>query len=62
MLAAGILVGVDRFVAAIYRAIAAGELNRTVFIFISDNGQFYGEHRVLEGKVLPSRRRCISRW
>jgi N-acetylglucosamine-6-sulfatase len=46
--------GVDRGVAQIYRAIKhAGLLDRTVFIFISDNGQFYGEHRIAKGKVLP---------
>jgi arylsulfatase A-like enzyme len=48
------LVGVDRSVSSVYHAVAkTGELDKTVFIFISDNGQFYGEHRVLEGKVLP---------
>ena len=31
----------------------AGELRKTVFIFISDNGQFYGQHRLRSGKVLP---------
>jgi arylsulfatase A-like enzyme len=31
----------------------AGELDKTVFIFISDNGLFYGEHRIASGKVLP---------
>jgi N-acetylglucosamine-6-sulfatase len=46
--------GVDRGVAEVYRAVEqAGELDRTVFIFISDNGQFYGEHRIEKGKVLP---------
>jgi N-acetylglucosamine-6-sulfatase len=48
------LVGVDRSVSRVYHAVAkTGELNRTVFIFISDNGQFYGEHRIAKGKVLP---------
>ncbi len=48
------LQGVDRGVARVYRAIKhAGLLDRTVFIFISDNGQFYGEHRIAKGKVLP---------
>lgn len=48
------LKGVDRGVAQVYRAIKqAGLLSRTVFIFISDNGQFYGEHRLAKGKVLP---------
>ena len=32
---------------------AGGPARRTVFIFISDNGQFYGEHRIAKGKVLP---------
>jgi N-acetylglucosamine-6-sulfatase len=48
------LVGVDRSVSRVYHVVAkTGELNKTVFIFISDNGQFYGEHRVVVGKVLP---------
>jgi arylsulfatase A-like enzyme len=46
--------GVDRGVARVYQAIKkAGLLTRTVFIFISDNGQFYGEHRIAKGKVFP---------
>ncbi len=48
------LQGVDRAVAQVHRAIGhAGLLNRTVFVYISDNGQFYGEHRIAKGKVLP---------
>jgi len=48
------LVDVDRSVARVYNAVKkAGELRRTVFIYISDNGQFFGEHRVATGKVLP---------
>ena len=48
------LVGLDRSVATIFNAVRqAGELSQTVFIYISDNGQFYGEHRVQLGKVLP---------
>ncbi len=48
------LKGVDRAVARVYRAIkATGQLGRTVFIFVSDNGQFYGQHRIAKGKVLP---------
>lgn len=39
--------GVDRAVAKIYDAVArAGELRNTAFIFLSDNGYFYGEHRL----------------
>jgi N-acetylglucosamine-6-sulfatase len=50
----GSLVSVDRSVARVYDAVKkAGELRRTVFIYISDNGQFFGEHRVATGKVLP---------
>jgi N-acetylglucosamine-6-sulfatase len=48
------LAGVDRGVAAIFDAVrAARELRQTVFMFVSDNGQFYGEHRLKTGKVLP---------
>jgi N-acetylglucosamine-6-sulfatase len=48
------LVGVDRSVAAVYHAVKrAGELDNTVFIYISDNGLFHGEHRISSGKVLP---------
>jgi arylsulfatase A-like enzyme len=45
---------VDRGVARVYDAVQqAGELRRTIFIYISDNGQFYGQHRQESGKVLP---------
>ena len=48
------LVGVDRDVGKVFDAVKqAGELHKTVFIFISDNGLFYGEHRIASGKVLP---------
>ncbi|HXF00626.1 MAG TPA: sulfatase [Solirubrobacterales bacterium] len=46
--------GVDRGVAKVYDAVKhAGDLRKTVFIFTSDNGQFYGQHRLRTGKVLP---------
>lgn len=46
--------GVDRGIGRIFNAVkAAGELNNTVFVFTSDNGYFYGEHRVLKGKPFP---------
>lgn len=48
------LVSVDRGIARIYRKVeAAGELDRTVFIFTSDNGYFFGEHRISRGKTEP---------
>jgi arylsulfatase A-like enzyme len=48
------LAGVDRGVAKVYSAVRkAGELNRTVFVFISDNGKFFGQHRIQGGKVYP---------
>jgi N-acetylglucosamine-6-sulfatase len=48
------LVGVDRSVATVYNALKRlRELSNTVFIYTSDNGLFYGEHRLARGKVLP---------
>jgi arylsulfatase A-like enzyme len=48
------LLGVDRGIRAIHDAVAAaGELDRTVFIFTADNGYFHGEHRIAAGKVQP---------
>jgi N-acetylglucosamine-6-sulfatase len=48
------LVGVDRSVAKVHQALERkGELRNTVFIYVSDNGLFYGEHRLARGKVLP---------
>jgi N-acetylglucosamine-6-sulfatase len=50
------LKGIDRGVSEVYRALKREKLlQRTVFIFISDNGQFFGEHRIEKGKVLPYR-------
>jgi len=52
--AAQSLAGLDRGVAQVYRAVArAGELNRTVFVFTSDNGIFRGQHRLAAGKIYP---------
>ena len=46
--------GVDRGIGEIYDAVAdAGELNNTIFVFTSDNGYFYGEHRIVKGKPYP---------
>jgi arylsulfatase A-like enzyme len=48
------LYGVDRGIGPIWDAIGAqGELNRTVFVFTSDNGYFFGEHRIPKGKPYP---------
>jgi arylsulfatase A-like enzyme len=48
------LQSVDRGVSDIVDAVtAAGELDNTVFVFTSDNGYLIGQHRVLQGKVLP---------
>ena len=45
---------VDDAVAAIVgKVAAAGELANTYFIFTSDNGYFFGEHRIIAGKYLP---------
>jgi N-acetylglucosamine-6-sulfatase len=50
----GALFGVDRSMAAIDAALAkAGELENTVLIFVSDNGFFYGEHRIRREKIRP---------
>ncbi len=45
---------VDRTVGRIHRAFKRlGELGNTVFIFYTDNGVFFGEHRVRAGKLYP---------
>jgi N-acetylglucosamine-6-sulfatase len=48
------LAGVDRGVKKVFDAVKqAGEIRRTVFVFLSDNGFFFGEHRLAAGKVFP---------
>jgi arylsulfatase A-like enzyme len=48
------LLAVDRGMARIDAALEeAGELENTVVIFVSDNGFFYGEHRLAREKVRP---------
>ena len=48
------LLAVDDLVERLVRTLEdTGQLGRTVIIFTSDNGFFYGEHRVTEGKYLP---------
>jgi N-acetylglucosamine-6-sulfatase len=45
---------VDRTVGHLYKELKRlGELGRTVFIFYTDNGLFFGEHRVGGGKLYP---------
>jgi len=45
---------VDRGIGKIYRKVERqGELDRTVFIFTSDNGYFFGEHRIDRAKEQP---------
>jgi N-acetylglucosamine-6-sulfatase len=44
--------GVDDLVGAVVERLkTAGELDDTLIVFTSDNGFFYGEHRVAKGKV-----------
>jgi N-acetylglucosamine-6-sulfatase len=48
------LQGLDRSVAAVFRALReAGELDRTMVVFWSDNGFYYGEHRIPDEKQFP---------
>ena len=46
--------GVDRGVADLFKALErTGELDDTAVIFISDNGFYYGEHRIPDAKQNP---------
>ena len=52
--ALGSLREVDRGIGQVWQAVKeAGALQDTVFIFISDNGYFNGQHRISAGKALP---------
>lgn len=52
--ALGALRAVDRGIRTMKKELdRAGELNQTVLIFTSDNGYYYGEHRLRKGKVVP---------
>lgn len=42
--------GIDRLVTALRRA---GELDDTAIVFTSDNGSYFGEHRIAAGKHFP---------
>jgi N-acetylglucosamine-6-sulfatase len=47
------LLAVDEGIVQVVNALrAAGELENTLIVFTSDNGYFYGEHRVPNGKVM----------
>lgn len=48
------VLGVDRGIFKVYRTIERqGELDNTVFVFSSDNGYYFGEHRIPKGKNEP---------
>ncbi len=48
------LLAADDLVERLIKALdETGQLGRTVVIFTSDNGYFFGEHRISEGKYLP---------
>lgn len=48
------LLSVDEAIAAIVDNVSSqGELANTYFVFTSDNGFFFGEHRIGSGKYLP---------
>lgn len=50
----GALYTVDRGIRRLVRQVERqGELERTVFIFTSDNGYYFGEHRIARGKTEP---------
>lgn len=52
--AAESLAAVDESVVRIWDALEQrGELDQTLFVFSSDNGFLYGEHRIRSGKSLP---------
>jgi arylsulfatase A-like enzyme len=48
------LLAVDEAIAAMIAALeATGQLDNTVFVYTSDNGHFWGEHRFFYGKNYP---------
>lgn len=48
------LLAVDDMVERLVKALdETGQLDRTVIVFTSDNGFYFGEHRIPEGKYLP---------
>lgn len=48
------LLAVDDLVERLVKALDdTGQLGRTVIVFTSDNGFYFGEHRISEGKYLP---------
>ena len=51
---AGAMREVDRGIGSIISALKrSGELRRTIVFYMSDNGYFFGEHRIDRGKALP---------
>lgn len=48
------LLGVDEAIDAMVNALeATGQADNTIFVFTSDNGHFWGEHRLFFGKNFP---------
>ena len=48
------LLAVDEMVERLVKTLEeTGQLDRTVILFTSDNGFYFGEHRISEGKYLP---------
>ena len=51
---AAMVTRMDRHIGQIIATIReAGLIDNTIFVFTSDNGLFYGEHRIAGGKVVP---------
>lgn len=48
------VIGVDRGINKVFKKVKkSGELDDTAFVFMTDNGYFFGEHRIADGKVRP---------
>ncbi len=48
------LAGVDRGINRVFQQFQlAGELKNTAFVFLTDNGYFFGQHRIRDGKSRP---------
>jgi N-acetylglucosamine-6-sulfatase len=58
------LLAADEAVKDIYNALSAkGVLDRTVVIFMTDNGYLFGEHRIdNKSSGYPSTNEIVSKW